>query len=109
MSFIYGLVYCLLTAYPIVFEEIHGITPGVSGLPFLSLLIGQMLALTFILSKHSNYVKKLAENGNVPVPEWRLTPSLIGAPIFALGIFWLATCHTSPRVLFGHVDSFVLH
>lgn len=89
MSFIYGLVYCLLTAYPIVFEEIHGMAPGISGLPFLGLLIGLVLALTLILSKHSGYVKKLAENGNVPVPEWRLTPCLIGAPIFAMGIFWL--------------------
>lgn len=89
MSFIYGLVYCLLTAYPIVFEEIHGMAPGISGLPFLGLLVGLVLALTLILSKHSGYVKKLAENGNVPVPEWRLTPCLIGAPIFAMGIFWL--------------------
>lgn len=88
MSFIYGLVYCLLTAYPFVFEEVHGMTPGVSGLPFLGLLIGQVLALIFILSQHWAYVEKLAENKNVPVPEWRLAPSLLGAPIFAIGIFW---------------------
>lgn len=88
MSFIYGLVYCLLTAYPIVFEEIHGIAPGVSGLPFLGLLTGIVLALIFILSQHSTYVKKLAENKNVPIPEWRLAPTLLGAPLFTGGIFW---------------------
>lgn len=98
MSFIYGLVYCLLTAYPIVFEEVHGIAPGVSGLPFLGLLIGQVLGLVFILSKHSTYVKKLAENGNVPVPEWRLTPTLIGAPIFAMGIFWFGWTGFDPEI-----------
>ncbi|KAI4210577.1 MAG: hypothetical protein LQ351_006555 [Letrouitia transgressa] len=43
MSFVYGLVYCLLEAYPYVFEEIYGFTPGVSGLPFLGLVIGQAL------------------------------------------------------------------
>ena len=109
MSFIYGLVYCLLTAYPIVFEDVHGIAPGVSGLPFLGLLIGQVLALALILSKHSDYVRKLAENNNVPVPEWRLTPSLMGAPIFALGIFWLVMCLTSPHLEFYAFMLTILH
>jgi DHA1 family multidrug resistance protein-like MFS transporter len=88
MSFIYGLVYCLLEAYPYVFEEIHGMRPGVSGLPFIALILGQMLAVTFILSQHSAYVKRLTKNNNVPVPEWRLAPTLLGAPVFAIGIFW---------------------
>lgn len=88
MSFIYGLVYCLLEAYPLVFEKIHHITPGVSGLPFIGLLIGQILACGFILSHHPDYVKRLAENNNVPVPEWRLKPTLLGAPVFTIGIFW---------------------
>jgi DHA1 family multidrug resistance protein-like MFS transporter len=88
MSFIYGLVYCLLEAYPYVFEEVYGFAPGVSGLPFIGLIIGQLLALAFILSQHSAYMKKLVKNNNVPVPEWRLVPTLIGAPIFTVGIFW---------------------
>jgi DHA1 family multidrug resistance protein-like MFS transporter len=88
MSFIYGLVYCLLQAYPYVFEEIHGFPPGVSGLPFIGLIIGQVLAVSFILSQHAKYVKKLVENNNVPIPEWRLTPTLLGAPVFTIGIFW---------------------
>jgi DHA1 family multidrug resistance protein-like MFS transporter len=88
MSFIYGLVYCLLEAYPYVFEEIYGMAPGVSGLPFIGLLIGQLLAISFILSQHGAYVKKLVKNNNMPVPEWRLVPTLFGAPIFAAGIFW---------------------
>jgi DHA1 family multidrug resistance protein-like MFS transporter len=88
MSFIYGLVYCLLEAYPYVFENIHGFSPGVSGLPFIGLIIGQLLAVTFILSQQSAYVEKLVKNNNVTVPEWRLAPTLLGAPIFAVGIFW---------------------
>ncbi|KAL1870447.1 hypothetical protein Daus18300_005133 [Diaporthe australafricana] len=98
MSFIYGLVYCLLTAYPIVFEGVHGMAPGVSGLPFLGLLIGIVLALIFILSQHSTYVKKLADNSNVPIPEWRLAPTLIGAPLFAGGIFWFGWTGFKPDI-----------
>lgn len=88
MSFIYGIVYALLEAYPYVFEDIHGMKPGVSGLPFVGLIVGQVLACTFILSQHSTYAKRLAENKNVPVPEWRLRPTILGAPVFTIGIFW---------------------
>ena len=36
ISFIYGLVYCLLEAYPYVFEDVYSFAPGVSGLPSLA-------------------------------------------------------------------------
>jgi DHA1 family multidrug resistance protein-like MFS transporter len=88
MSFIYGLVYALLEAYPYVFENVYGMKPGISGLPFIGLIIGVLLALAFILLEHGSYAKKLIANKGVPVPEWRLVPPLIGAPVFTIGIFW---------------------
>lgn len=88
MSFIYGIVYALLEAYPYVFEDIHGMEPGVSGLPFIGLIIGVSMGLTLILLEHGSYAKKLLANKGVPVPEWRLIPPLIGAPVFTVGIFW---------------------
>ncbi|KAJ5408665.1 hypothetical protein N7509_002548 [Penicillium cosmopolitanum] len=88
MSFIYGLVYALLEAYPYVFENVYGMKPGISGLPFIGLIVGILLALAFILLEHGSYAKKLIANKGVPVPEWRLVPPLIGAPVFTIGIFW---------------------
>lgn len=88
MSFIYGLVYALLEAYPYVFEQIHGMTPGVAGLTFVGPLIGVFLALGFILSQQATYRNKLLRNKNVPVPEWRLRPTILGAPVFTIGLFW---------------------
>lgn len=88
MSFIYGLVYCLLEAYPVVFEGVHGMKPGNSGLPFIGPFIGVCLAISFILTQHASYVRQLEENKGIPIPEWRLKPTLIGAPIFTIGIFW---------------------
>lgn len=35
LAFIYGLLYLFLTAYPIVFQQIHGFNKGVGGLPYL--------------------------------------------------------------------------
>lgn len=88
MSFIYGIVYALLEAYPYVFETVYGMSPGIAGLAFIGLIIGQVLACVFILSQHSVYAKKLTANNNVPVPEWRLLPATVGAPVFTVGIFW---------------------
>jgi len=88
MSFIYGLVYALLEAYPVVFEQIHGMSPGVAGLMFIGLLIGVLLALGFILSQQVTYRRKAVENNGVAVPEWRLRPTVLGAPVFTVGLFW---------------------
>ncbi|RAL08459.1 MFS transporter [Aspergillus homomorphus CBS 101889] len=98
MSFIYGLVYALLEAYPYVFQTVYRMNLGVSGLPFIGLIIGQIFACAFILSRHGEYVKKLVANGNIPVPEWRLGPALIGAPIFTIGIFWFGWTGFTSRV-----------
>ncbi|KAK7942547.1 bicyclomycin resistance protein [Apiospora aurea] len=85
MSFVYGLTYCLLAGFPYVFEDIHGMRPGVGGLPFLALAVGQAVGVAFVLSQQREYARKLKENGDVPVPEWRLRPTLVGAPVFAGG------------------------
>lgn len=88
MSFIYGLVYCLLEAYPYVFENIYHFSPGVAGLPMIGLIVGQVIGVCYVISEQPSYVKKLKQNDNVPIPEWRLIPTLLGAPVFAIGIFW---------------------
>ncbi|KAJ6152748.1 hypothetical protein N7497_007067 [Penicillium chrysogenum] len=88
MSFIYGLVYALLEAYPFVFEHTYGMTPAFAGLMFIGLIIGVVLACAFILFGQFAYAKKLEENKGTPVPEWRLAPTLLGAPVFTIGLFW---------------------
>jgi len=88
MSFIYGLLYLFLTAYPIVFQQIHGMNPGVGGLPYFGMIIGQLLAGSYIALTQPSYNKKLAANNNVPIPEWRLPPVIIGGISFTCGLFW---------------------
>ncbi|ETI27276.1 hypothetical protein G647_09959 [Cladophialophora carrionii CBS 160.54] len=88
MSFIYGLLYCFLTAYPLVFQGVHHITPGVAGLPFFGMVCGIFIVAGYIIWDSKNYNKKLAANGGIPVPEWRLPPVMIGGVLFAAGLFW---------------------
>ena len=85
MSFIYGLLYLSLTAYGIVFGQIYGMAPGVSGLPYFGMIVGVALGLVCIILLNGNYVRKLEANNNIPVPEWRLIMPMIGGIIFAIG------------------------
>ncbi|KAL4948708.1 major facilitator superfamily domain-containing protein [Aspergillus filifer] len=88
MSFLYGLTYAMLQAYPIVFQEVHGMSLGISGLPFNGLIIGEVLGAGFVLSFYNSYTRKLAANNGIPVPEWRLPPCIAGGVAFTLGLFW---------------------
>jgi MFS transporter, DHA1 family, multidrug resistance protein len=88
MSFIYGLLYLFLTAYPLVFRGVHGMSAGVGGLPFFGMVAGLLIVATYIIWSAKGYNKKLAANGGVPVPEWRLPPVIIGGALFAVGLFW---------------------
>ena len=88
MAFIYGLLYLFLTAYPIVFQRIHGFGPGVGGLPLLGMVVGMLCAGLYVALGVPAYNRKLAANGGVPVPEWRLPPVILGGASFALGLFW---------------------
>lgn len=88
MSFIYGLMYALLDAYPIVFQGIHAMNLGVGGLPFIGLIIGECAGGLYILLGQKSYVRKLIKNNDVPIPEWRLWPAVVGGVCFTVGLFW---------------------
>lgn len=88
MAFIYGLLYLFLTAYPFVFQGIHGFNAGQSGLAFFGMIIGQLLAGLTVLLDQPRYQRKLAANNGVPIPEWRLPIVIAGGVSFTGGIFW---------------------
>lgn len=88
MAFIYGLLYLFLTAYPIVFQRIHGMNLGVGGLPYFGMIIGMFCAGITIMLMQPSYNRKLAANHNIPIPEWRLPPVIVGGISFTGGLFW---------------------
>ncbi|GAB1313141.1 Fluconazole resistance protein [Madurella fahalii] len=88
MAFIYGLLYLFLTAYPFVFQGVHGFSAGVSGLTFFGMIVGQIIAGVTVLLQQPWYQRKLAANNGVPVPEWRLPSVIAGGVSFAAGLFW---------------------
>ncbi|CAI6251048.1 unnamed protein product [Periconia digitata] len=113
MAFIYGLLYLFLTAYPLVFQGVHHMNPGVGGLPFFGMIVGQLIAGTLIFLRQPGYQKKLAANNDTPIPEWRLPEIIIGGICFAAGIFgfgWTAyeSIHWIAPTMFGILIGFGL-
>jgi DHA1 family multidrug resistance protein-like MFS transporter len=98
MAFIYGLLYLFLTAYPIVFQQIHGFGKGIGGLPYFGMVVGQLLAGLYIILQQPAYNRKLKANNNIPVPEWRLPPVMIGGVAFAAGLFWFGWSGYKPTI-----------
>ncbi|RDW74272.1 MFS transporter [Aspergillus mulundensis] len=98
MSFLYGLCYAMLQAFPLVFQGVHGMSLGVSGLPFIGLIIGEILGAGFVLSFYKSYTRKLVANNNVPIPEWRLPPCIAGGIAFAGGLFWFGWTGYNPSI-----------
>ena len=89
MAFVYGILYLDFTAYPIVYEESRGWSPGISGLAFLGLAMGMAIATIgspYINRVYSHYVKKLGG----PRPEARLPHLIILSWFIPLGLFWFA-------------------
>lgn len=84
MAFIYGLLYLFLTAYPIVFQQIHGMNPGVGGLPYFGMILGQIVAGIYIALTQRSYNRKLTANNGIPVSF--LISVLIGFCAFRLSL-----------------------
>ncbi|KAF2439556.1 MFS general substrate transporter [Karstenula rhodostoma CBS 690.94] len=99
MSFVYGILYCFLTAYSLVFVGGYGFSPGVSGLTYFGLVVGVILGFAVMAAMNPSYGRKLKANNNIPVPEWRLPLAMIGAPIFAAGLFWFGWTGYTGRIL----------
>lgn len=92
-----GILYLFLTAYPLVFEGVHHMNKGIGGLPFFGMIIGQLIAGVVVLAQQPWYMRKLAANNGVPIPEWRL-PSVIGGGVaFMGGIFWFGWSGYKPE------------
>lgn len=90
MAIIYGTLYLLFGAFPIVFEIQRGWNQGVSGLAFLGIMIGEMLAILYSIYDNKRYIKvQKAHKGFAP-PEARLPILIIASVLLPVGLFWFA-------------------
>jgi hypothetical protein len=92
MSFVYALLYMLMSAVPIIFGEMRGMGPVVSTLPFVSIFIGILAGGGIIILDMKRYARALersnrTEDGD---PEQRFIPMGLGAVLLPIGLLWFA-------------------
>ncbi|KAJ7143807.1 polyamine transporter [Mycena epipterygia] len=87
LSFVYSLLYLLFFAFPIAFVEIRGFSGGMTGVTFISIIIGIVIALALMPYQEKIY-RKVTEHGSFP--EARLFPMLLGALTLPVALFVFA-------------------
>ncbi|KAK1967087.1 major facilitator superfamily transporter [Colletotrichum sublineola] len=90
MAIVYGTLYMLFAAFPIVFQRHRGWSPGIGGLAFLGVAVGMTASVIYTAFDNRRYLKVSAAHGGFAPPEARLPPSMIGACLLPIGLFWFA-------------------
>ncbi|KAF7595864.1 hypothetical protein BBP40_004357 [Aspergillus hancockii] len=90
MAIIYGTLYMLFAAYPIVFQEVRGWSEGIGGLAFMGILVGMIIAVACTFPDNFRYAKLCEQTTGRLAPEIRLPPSIVGGIALPIGLFWFA-------------------
>jgi hypothetical protein len=90
MAIVYGTLYMLFAAYPIVFQLTRGWNQGVGSLPFLGIMIGMLAAVVYSIIDNKRYIKTDEKHGGFAPPEARLPPCMVASIAIPVGLFWFA-------------------
>ncbi|QSZ30605.1 hypothetical protein DSL72_000162 [Monilinia vaccinii-corymbosi] len=97
MAIIYGTLYMMFGAFPIVYQVERGWSPGIGGLVFCGVAIGIIAAVLYSVWDNKRYNATAARHNNAAPPEARLPPAIIGSICLPVGLFWFAWTN-SPEV-----------
>ncbi|KAK0261239.1 hypothetical protein LTS09_004503 [Friedmanniomyces endolithicus] len=93
IALVYGILYLCFVAYPIVFSELRGWSPSMSGLAFCGIGVGSMIVIVSepLIRKMINAHKPdpESETGDVP-PEAMVSVVCIAAILLPVGEMWFA-------------------
>ncbi|GME90140.1 hypothetical protein B5S29_g3368 [[Candida] boidinii] len=115
MSIIYGLLYMFFFAFPVVYMEGKGWSASKTGLMFIPIAVGVLLAAAISPFFNKDYNRRVAEyekRGELAPPELRLIPMMIGCWFVPIGLFsfawssypsvsWAGPCFSSFACGFG--------
>lgn len=94
-AFIWGILYLDFTAYPVVFQQSRKWSEGISGLSFLGIGFGMVIATAsspWINNIHGTFVKRMG----VLKPEARLPHLIILAWLIPVALFWFGWTANPP-------------
>ncbi|EPY50135.1 spermidine family transporter [Schizosaccharomyces cryophilus OY26] len=86
-SYVYGILYIVLTTIPYTFYMSRNWQGTVGTLPMIAMFIGVLIGGTFNILWNRKYAKLLWENGGEPLPEQRLPLMMMVGWLMPAGIF----------------------
>ncbi|OAA55578.1 fluconazole resistance protein 1 [Niveomyces insectorum RCEF 264] len=97
MAIIYGTLYMMFPAFPIVFQAARGWSPGIGGLAFLGIAVGMTVSVVGAMLDNTRYINvaKSYPGGAAP-PEARLPSAALGSVLLPIGLFWFAWTNEEP-------------
>ncbi|PYI00018.1 MFS general substrate transporter, partial [Aspergillus ellipticus CBS 707.79] len=90
IAFIYGTLFMMFAAFPIVYQEGRGWNQGVGGLAFMGILVGMFLAILYTVFDNKRYLRAVDRHGRFAPPECRFPPVLLASICVPVGLFWFA-------------------
>jgi hypothetical protein len=90
MAIIYGTLYMLFAAFPIVYQRERGWSSGIGGLSFMGIAVGMMVAVAYSIWDNRRYARICDMYEGYAPPESRLPPCMIGGIAIPIGLFWFA-------------------
>lgn len=91
LALIYSIFYMTFQSFPIIYEDLYGLSAGVEGLTFLTMGVGALFALPIFLGWDS-YLRRAQEENRpwTKKEEYRRLPlACLGGPLFVISLFWL--------------------
>ena len=94
-ALIYGIFYSFFEGFPIVYAEGYGFGLGISGLTFLSILVGVLVGIAMYWAYNWWYVEPYMREHGMGPPENRLIPALLTCAFTPAGLFIFGECFLS--------------
>lgn len=88
-----GILYLFFTAFRLVFSETYGMNLWQSGMSFLGIIVGMVIAAASspIWARIRHHLIETNEKGaGESEPEYRLPPAILGGVLIPVGLFWFA-------------------
>lgn len=89
-AIVYGTLYMLFGAFPVVYEQGRGWSAGQGGLPFLGVMVGIFIGTGYAVFDNKRFVRVQELHRGFAPPEARLPLCMVSSFALPIGMFWFA-------------------
>ncbi|OAL01894.1 MFS multidrug transporter-like protein [Phaeosphaeriaceae sp. SRC1lsM3a] len=110
-AYLYGVMYLMLSTFPMVFENVYGMSVGIASLNYLSLCLGFMIGLQISHPLIDGLYARMKTYYNLEegLPEFRVPPMLIAGVLCPIGLFMYGwSAHSRAHWILPNIGSVII-